>query len=519
MANSWHVGWLREGVQKWNKRRKRVAFQPDLSGISFFDLLPPDFRDAPKTSRYFEGIDLRGANLVGADLSGLNFFRSKFDRADLTEADLSLSNFEKVSFGGANLRGVTFDHSLLTDATFSDTDLEGASFDSVEANRILAIATRFSSEQISQLPSNSIEAFTSEGEYRQSVRDAKDYAQSAPQKVVGSPERNDERPKKNSYEVFFGTTRNPVYERGAVSGYGAEQFRTTSYGIAKVIVPDGNRLGGIGKRLWKRLFNRKESKLRLDELMTLDPELFFSVLQKVEKTGGTHQRPTIFIHGYNTTFEGAVLRAAQFGHDLGINQGIGLFSWPSRGTEAGYSADEASVERNRYALAEFLESFLCAFPDQGVSVVAHSMGCRCLVGGIEVLAGRNPSALKSIRQVILAAADVDAGIMPHQGAAAVSNAERMTSYVGDKDQALKFSRWLHGYDRVGLVPPAFTMAGLDTVLVNDADLGPFAHGYIGQSRAVIGDVHSLLTKNIPPQERFSIREHLVQGTKIWKLAD
>ena len=62
MSNKLHTDWLREGVRKWNYRRKKVSFQPNLSGIRFFDFLPRDFRDKPKTSRFFEGIDLSDAD-------------------------------------------------------------------------------------------------------------------------------------------------------------------------------------------------------------------------------------------------------------------------------------------------------------------------------------------------------------------------------------------------------------------------------------------------------------------------
>jgi len=519
MANKWHVDWLKEGVQRWNKRRKRVPFEPDLSGLNFFELLPPDFRDDPKTSRYFERIDLSCANLNGSDLSRLNFFKAKFDDADLSQADLTRSNFEQATFRKADLSGVSFENSILNNTEFEETKLKGASFERVEAGKIVAIATTLSADQRRQLDPQYLQEYSSRSEYRNEKRLLRMRIGVSEDEPAQEKSKPVEHPKKNSYEVFFGTTRNPIFERGAVTGYGSKQWQSVNFGIAKVVVPDGNRLGGIGKKLWKRLFNKQESRLRLSEIMTLNSELFFEVLSRVESSGGAHQRPTIFVHGYNTSFEQAVLQAAQFGHDLGIAQGIGLFSWPSKGTELGYPSDEASAERNKYSLADFLEQFVDAFPKQGISVVAHSMGCRCLLGALEVLAAKNANAAKSIHQVILAAADVDAAIMPHQGKFAVSSADRTTSYVGDRDRALLFSKWLHRFDRVGLVPPAFSMPGLDTVLVNDSDLGSFSHGYIGKSRAVLADVHALLTKNEPPEVRFSIKEYVIGGVRVWKLAD
>ena len=98
MANNWHVEWLKEGVLRWNNRRKRVSFSPDLSGIRFFEHLPKDFRDDPKTSRYFEKLDLSDANLTLSDLSDLNFAKANFTDADISGANLSKSNFKDAKF-------------------------------------------------------------------------------------------------------------------------------------------------------------------------------------------------------------------------------------------------------------------------------------------------------------------------------------------------------------------------------------------------------------------------------------
>lgn len=105
MADQWHVSWLKEGVERWNQRRRKVEFSPDLSGIRFFDFLPSDFRDAPKTSRYFERINLSDANLTGSDLSTLNFSKADFSGAILLNANMSKSNFDGAIFLNANLLG------------------------------------------------------------------------------------------------------------------------------------------------------------------------------------------------------------------------------------------------------------------------------------------------------------------------------------------------------------------------------------------------------------------------------
>ena len=159
MADRWHVNWLSEGVEQWNRRRKKVTFAPDLSGIRFFDLLPPDFRDAPKTSRFFERIDLSNANLAGADLSGLNFCNAAFSGANLTEADMSKSNFEKAKFTRANLAGANIARSLFSGAIFDNSIVTGVAFESAHISSALFIGSKLDTKQQNVAAIHSVRVF------------------------------------------------------------------------------------------------------------------------------------------------------------------------------------------------------------------------------------------------------------------------------------------------------------------------------------------------------------------------
>ena len=204
MANSWHIEWLKEGVQRWNRRRKRVPFEPDLSGANFFELLPQDFRDDPKTSRYFEKIDLSDANLEGSDLSRLNFYKAKFDRANLLNADLTRSNFSQSTFRKTDLSDVSFEYSILDDTEFDETILDGVSFENVEVGKILAISTSLSDVQREQLAAQSIREYASKAEFKSEMR----LQRVAMADTLSVPKSKPEPlPSKNAYEVFFGTTR------------------------------------------------------------------------------------------------------------------------------------------------------------------------------------------------------------------------------------------------------------------------------------------------------------------------
>jgi esterase/lipase superfamily enzyme len=288
-------------------------------------------------------------------------------------------------------------------------------------------------------------------------------------------------------------------ERGALVDFDGEQNSQLNFGVCEVIVPEGHRIGSIGSPLWKRLLNKSDDRLRVDSLISLNQDLFFKHISEVTRRMKDPRKLTIFVHGFNNTFSDAVRRAAQIGFDLGLGQGMGLFSWPSKGSFVSYNADADAAEASKYPLADFIENFVNNTQGDGVNIIAHSMGCRCLLGALEVLSSRRIEVLKSIDEVILAAADVNSAIMPHLGRHAVENCARTTSYVSDKDTALKISGWLHRFPRVGVMPPTYVLRGMDTVLVNDMDLRGFSHGYVGTSRVILNDIFALLKENAAPE--------------------
>lgn len=516
MADEWHIEWLREGVVRWNRRRKKVKFSPDLTGVRFFDLLPPDFRDDPKTSRYFERIDLSNANLSDADLSDLNFTKARFDGANLANADMSLSNFSGASFVESNLLDVDARNSIFSNALFESPVLSGANFEAAEAIGTTFIETQISRNQEEFIGTHSTKIYTSRASYRDAMVAREAFGQA---RTSEKSEQADERTKKNKYDVFFGTDRQPVIERGALVDFDGSRAGQLSYGICEVIVPEGHRIGSLGSPLWKRLLNRKDDRLKIESLIALNRELFFQHYHQSLESMKVPGVPTLFVHGYNTSFKNAVLRAAQIGFDLGLGQGIGLYSWPSKGRKRGYAADEATIEASKYHLADFIEGFASNNPKDGINIIAHSMGCRCLLGAFEVLSGQRPTVLKMINQVILAAADVDAAAMVHLGKHAINNCVRTTSYVSDKDKALMVSEWLHDYPRVGVMPPTFVLDGMDTIIVNNLALGDFSHGYVGTSRTILNDIFALLQSNAPPISRFSIARHEVADATCWRLKE
>ncbi len=181
-----------------------------------------------------------------------------------------------------------------------------------------------------------------------------------------------------------------------------------------------------------------------------DEESFFDQLRF--KIGASpSQSAFVFIHGYNVTFEDAVLRTAQISYDLKYDGAAILYSWPSQGTLWGYSRDEANVAWSISHLDQFLRDIKDRTGIKEFHLVAHSMGNRALLGALERISLREPTKQPMFNQIVLAAPDVDAGEFKTTYAKAVDEcSQQATLYCSATDRALLASLKVHGYARLGL---------------------------------------------------------------------
>lgn len=523
--------WLREGVPSWNARRKKVRFPPLLAGVNFFDYLPPDFREKPRSARYFEKIDLSYADIQNSDLSHLNFKGANFAKANLKGVNFSGSNLTDADLTGADLTGANLDRTILIEAKLISTHLQNASYVDAVFKGAILVGAGIPVQLSSQARDLGAVFFPLEETYRNAIRSSykatarnslieyTELAIQGPQDKPEVEEKQHRKTRKVRYDVFYCTTRRAIRQRGELVDYGKVAGPAPEYGVCEVTIPAGKPIGRLGTPLWKRLFNFQPNRMNIAKIISLDESRFWIMMNSYRTAMKSPADPTIFVHGYNNRFKNAALRAAQIGYDLGLGQGIGLFSWPSRGSFRHYSADEAAAEASKYDLADFIEKFVTQSGFAKINIVAHSMGCRSALSAMEVLAVNRRHVLGSINQLILAAADIDTSVMPRLAQYAIQRGGRTTSYISDKDKALAVSGWLHDFPRVGIKPPTFILTGMDTVLVNNMNLGQFSHGYVGSSRAILNDIYNLIENNLPPDRRHGLEE-VVDGPEMyWRIKD
>jgi esterase/lipase superfamily enzyme len=312
------------------------------------------------------------------------------------------------------------------------------------------------------------------------------------------------------YPVWYGTNRKLVAPGDVSQGFGGERDSQIHYGCCQVAVPKSHKIGSTGSKWWKRLLQGSDDRLTLDRssLQLLDEINFFgSIKSALQDRPLDEKSALVFIHGFNVSFESAALQAAQIGFDLQVPGIMAFYSWPSLGKLTGYAADEATIGASEKYITEFLVNLADNGGIDKIHIIAHSMGNRGLLGAMQRIFAQvgatNPSI--SFGQIFLAAPDVDPDTFQDLAVAYQHLAERTTLYVSDKDRALKASRILHNFPRVGFFPPVMTYEGIDTVEVSNIDLTWLGHGYISDAKEVLQDMHELLMGNTPPKQRFGLR--------------
>lgn len=162
----------------------------------------------------------------------------------------------------------------------------------------------------------------------------------------------------------------------------------------------------------------------------------------------------VFVHGFNNKFEDAVYRFAQIVHDSGTDAVPVLFTWPSKGSPLAYGYDRESSTYSRDQLEDVLQG-LCSDPSVGeVSILAHSMGNWLMLESLRQMAIRHGRIPAKIKNVLLAAPDIDIDIAREQIADMGPVKPSFALFLSRSDKALELSKNIWGSTaRLGDVDP------------------------------------------------------------------
>lgn len=230
----------------------------------------------------------------------------------------------------------------------------------------------------------------------------------------------------------------------------------------------------------------------------------------------------VFVHGYNSRFDDAVFRFAQIVHDSGANVTPVLFTWPSRGSLLAYGYDRESAVYSRDALEDLLAG-LSKDPAVGeISILAHSMGNWVTFEALRQMGIRRGRIPPKIKNVMLAAPDVDVDIFQQQWKDLGTPMPNVSLFVSQDDRALQVSQRVWGSKaRLGQINPEVepyrselisrNITVLDLTKLNTAD--NLNHGKFAQSPDVVQLIGMrLASQSTITDNRDGVGDRIVQVT-------
>ncbi len=214
----------------------------------------------------------------------------------------------------------------------------------------------------------------------------------------------------------------------------------------------------------------------------------------------------LYIHGFKTSFEDAVITAATLKHDLHFEGPVVVYSWPSRDllSRSGYVEDGKSVLWTTATTGHFRVAIKTLLGTPGikrVNLLSHSMGARVAEDEVD-----KPGVQNWVGKVVFAAPDEEVTAFQKKLNTMGPGAQQVTLYTSITDTALLLSDVVNQtFPRAGQAIQGLPVQNLDTVDATVVDTTLPGHSYFVQSDDVELDIKLLLQGGAPP--RCCLRRH------------
>lgn len=311
---------------------------------------------------------------------------------------------------------------------------------------------------------------------------------------------------KNLVEIttYYATNRGRSGSPEPAAFYGAKVEGTLEYGRAVVTIPLTHSPGNIELPSFWRLEREDRNKhfvLKSVEPLSLDATR--SEMADRLQTSGS-KAVLAFVHGYNVGFTEAAMRTAQLAHDLKFPGLPFFYSWPSAARITSYLQDADAAELSEGVFEQLIED-LASLPVTDVYLIAHSMGNRIVSKALRARVDKGKDIGK-LRELLLAAPDINADLFRTVIAPrlAAMQGTRITVYASSSDLALRASRALHRFTRVGeTTPGVFVYPRIDTIDASGASsvIRAYGHSYIMDSQAVLKDIYGVIQQRVSAKQR------------------
>jgi esterase/lipase superfamily enzyme len=301
-------------------------------------------------------------------------------------------------------------------------------------------------------------------------------------------------------DILVATTRVATRSDRPGDRYGAEDADQLQFSQVAVNVPS-YRARGTGElpRAGTLRSDDPKTNFFVTSVIPVDSNRF--VQRVAADLAGTKSRNLlVFVHGFNTSFEDAAVRAAQIAADADFDGTVVLFSWPSAASVSAYVRDQQAARNAGFHLLRLLRSQLPAAQPDHIELLGHSMGSEVIAKALSLI-GLSDS-LPRFSQVIFAAADIDARVFRREILPKLSGrSDRVTLYASSDDEALRASRSLNGVWRLGLGGDSITVIkGMDTIDASRVRADILGHTLFG-NQSFLSDLAALLADGKSPSER------------------
>ncbi len=321
--------------------------------------------------------------------------------------------------------------------------------------------------------------------------------------------------------INFATDRNFIATNSVNEQFGPLRGNELRYGVCKVSIPKVHEIGEIERpSFWRFEFSEDPKKhIVIQENKVLPKEFFFNQLK--ERINKSKKKSSfLFIHGYNVSFADAARRTAQISYDLKFDGEPVFYSWPSKAEVTGYMADEVNIQWAQSNIKNFIVDYLTKSGAEEVFLVAHSMGNRGLTRAIIDVITEYPELKSKIKEIILAAPDIDADVFKRDIAPKMVSLiqKPITLYVSSDDLALDASKKIHGYPRAGDSSEGLMLVkGIETIDASGIDTSFLSHSYFADTSSIIQDIFNLIETGYRASKRGRLKLMELRDNIYWRV--
>jgi esterase/lipase superfamily enzyme len=301
--------------------------------------------------------------------------------------------------------------------------------------------------------------------------------------------------------VFLATTRRLVPSDRAADRFGPDDADSLQFAAVGVNVPPYSARG-TGELPRKGSFSSAPNAAKEFFVASVIPADSNRFVQRVAADLAVTRSRNIlvFVHGFNTSFEDAAVRAAQIAADLNFDGTVVLFSWPSAASVTSYVRDQQAARNAGFHLLRLLRGTLVAAQPDHIELLGHSMGSETIAKALSLAPAGD--SLPRFDQVVFAAPDLDRRVFGREILPRLeTRATRVTLYASNDDDALRASRAVNGVWRLGLGGDSLVVIkGMDTIDATRVRADAIGHTLFG-NQAFLADLSSLFAEGKSPAER------------------